>query len=337
MPKVTVLLSVFNGEKYLKEAIESILNQTFEDFEFLIINDCSTDNTLKIIESYDDERIKLINNEINLGLQKNLYKGVEIAGGEYIARMDADDISFPDRLETQVEFMDKKPEIGICGTWVKTLGKNKDFVGKYYSDPKEVKASLLFNTSLAHPTVIIRKKYLVKYNLNYNQDFKESEDYDLWTRCADFFSIANIPKILVYYRYHTESKSNKGRTELNNNSSLIRTRQLKKIGISPNDQELLLHQSLTPPDGTNRYEFINLIETWLLKIIKNNQETKYCEDKALKKVIASRWLLICRNNSNLGLFKIKKFISSPLFKNLDIKNNFFSILKLILYSFFKIS
>jgi len=335
IPKVTVLLSVYNGEKYLKEAIDSILNQTFKDFEFLIINDGSTDKSLQIINSYTDRRIKLINNKINIGLQKNLHKGINLAIGEYIARMDADDISLPERLKVQVEFMDKHPKIGICGTWVKKLGRSANFVSKYYSVPDEVKASLLFNTSLAHPSVFIRKKFFIKYNLNYNQELNESEDYDLWTRCIDFFPISNINKILLYYRYHMESKSQKGIIELKNNSAIIRIKQLRKLNILPNDDELFLHQNFVPTDKNKRAEFIMLTEKWLLKIIEANKENKYCTEDALKKIIADRWLLICRNNNQLGLFLIKKFLLSPLTKNLDLKNNFFSLVKLFATSLFK--
>ena len=115
-PKVTLLMSVFNGQSYLKEAIESILNQTFEDFEFLIINDASKDNSLRIIQSFDDSRIKLVHNSDNIGLTKSLNKGIDLAKGEFIARMDCDDISLPERLSMQVSFMDKNPDIGILSS-----------------------------------------------------------------------------------------------------------------------------------------------------------------------------------------------------------------------------
>ena len=115
-PKVTLLMSVFNGQSYLKEAIESILNQTFEDFEFLIINDASKDNSLRIIQSFDDSRIKLVHNSDNIGLTKSLNKGIDLAKGEFIARMDCDDISLPERLSMQVSFIDKNPDIGILSS-----------------------------------------------------------------------------------------------------------------------------------------------------------------------------------------------------------------------------
>jgi glycosyltransferase involved in cell wall biosynthesis len=123
-PKVSVVMSVYNGEKYLCEAIDSILNQTFENFEFLIVNDGSTDRTLEILQSYRDPRIKVINNERNIGLTASLNKGLKIAKGEYVARMDADDVSFPHRLEQQKAFLDRNPRVAMVGSWAEVIDES---------------------------------------------------------------------------------------------------------------------------------------------------------------------------------------------------------------------
>ncbi len=163
--KVTILMPVYNGEKYLKEALESILNQTFTNFEFLIINDASTDNSKNIINSFNDHRIKLIENKENLGLTKSLNKGISISQSEYIARMDADDISLPKRLGIQVKFMDKHPEIGAVGTWAKIIGdKNKKHI-KTYSNFEKIKAVSFFKNIIVHPSVRIGRKLINNYNL----------------------------------------------------------------------------------------------------------------------------------------------------------------------------
>ncbi len=132
-PKVTVLMPVYNAEKYLKTAIESILKQTFSDFELLIINDGSTDGSEEIIRSFNDKRIRLFNNEQNLGIIKTLNKGLNLAKGEYIIRMDADDISLPDRLELQVKYMEENPGIGISGTQARIFGDTKKFTIKNFT------------------------------------------------------------------------------------------------------------------------------------------------------------------------------------------------------------
>src|SRR3990167_9325600 len=155
-PLVTVLMPVYNGKKYLKEAIESVLNQTFRDFEFLIIDDGSTDKSAEIIKSFNDARIRLERNVTNLGLIKTLNNGLTLSRGKYIARMDCDDISLPKRLSVQVNFMEKHPEIGICGSWVKVMGLKQEFVNRYPQKHEETRAYLLLNYRM-HPESVSKK------------------------------------------------------------------------------------------------------------------------------------------------------------------------------------
>ena len=133
-PKITVLMPVYNGEKYLREAIGSILNQTFNDFEFLIINDSSTDSTREIILSYDDTRIRLEDNEKNIGLTHSLNKGLRLAKGKYVARMDADDISLPDRLEKQLAVIENNTDVSIVACWIDIIDKNNTYIGNWHAD-----------------------------------------------------------------------------------------------------------------------------------------------------------------------------------------------------------
>jgi len=205
-PKVTVLMPVYNGEKYLNEAIESILNQTYKDFEFLIINDGSTDNSVKIIESYNDPRIHLVHNEKNLKLIASLNKGLNIAKGEYIARMDCDDVSLPDRLLKQVQYLDNHPDVGVLGCGTKNVDENLNTI----SEPErpltylQNKWKLLFSSTLMHPSVMYRKELILKYG-GYSHEFIHAEDYDLWSRLIDFAIIHQIPEILVYLRKHSQN------------------------------------------------------------------------------------------------------------------------------------
>lgn len=164
-PKVTVLMPVYNGEEYLREAIESILFQSFGNFEFLIIDDGSTDDSINIIASYTDPRIRVITNGENIGIARALNKGIELARGKYIARMDSDDISLPKRFEKQVDFLDKNPEIGIVGSWIKTFGGRKTIILAHPCNPEMVRIFFLFDSPLAHPTVMMRREFLKKNNL----------------------------------------------------------------------------------------------------------------------------------------------------------------------------
>lgn len=313
-PLITVLMPVYNGEKYLKEAVESILNQTFRDFEFLIINDGSTDNSVGIIQSFNDSRLRLIHNESNLGLIKTLNKGFKLSRGKYIARMDCDDISLPKRLSAQASFMEKHQGIGVCGSWVKVIGLGEKFINKYPLKHEEARAYLLFNTPFAHPSVIIRKEVIEKYNLEYDEDYKHAEDYELWSRIIEHTKISNIPKVLLHYRAHPESASKKNSSIQTENSNRIRLKLLKQLSINPTPTELDIHRRFIRPDYLNPKDFISQLEIWFSELLSANEEMMIYEQNSLTKVISSRWLNSCATNTSLGFWILKKFWQSPLKK-----------------------
>jgi glycosyltransferase involved in cell wall biosynthesis len=202
MPKVTVLMSAYNSEHYLLESIESILNQTFKDFEFLIINDGSTDKTREIILSVNDPRIHLIDNEENLGLTRSLNKGLQIAQGEFVARQDADDISEPERLQHQVDFLEAHPEVALLGTWHKEVDAQGNLVGMWNlpSDWIQICWALLFYTPFVHTSVMMRKATILQKIGFYNEDFSYSQDYELWARAARTLPVFSLKERLVRTR-----------------------------------------------------------------------------------------------------------------------------------------
>ena len=327
-PLVTVLMPVYNGEKYLKEAIESILNQTFRNFEFLIIDDGSTDNSVKIIQSFNDLRIRLIRNESNIGLIKTLNKGLKLSNGKYIARMDCDDVSLPKRLSAQVNFMEKHPEIGVCGSWVKIIGLEKKFINKYPQKHEEARAYLLFNTPFAHPAVIIRKEILEKYKLEYDENYKHADDYEFWSRIINHTKISNIPKVLLHYRIHHESVSKKYSSIQTENSNKIRLRLIKQLNIAPTNEELDIHRRFIRPDYLNPKDFISQLELWFYKILSANETAMIYKQNSLAKIISNRWLNACASNTSLGFWIIKKFWQSPL-KKINY-SNFGQIIKFLI-------
>ena len=194
-------MSVYNGERYLREAIDSILNQTFTDFEFIVIDDCSIDATWAILSSYADPRIRLVQNKENIGLTRSLNRGLALAQGEYIARMDADDISLPDRFERQVVFLSTCPDVGLLGVgWcnLKSNGERKEFISPPTSD-LVIRWFLLFSTMLAHPGVMFRKNLVNKVG-TYNEKIRFAQDYELWCRMAQFTKLANLSEPLLLLR-----------------------------------------------------------------------------------------------------------------------------------------
>ena len=203
-PKVTVLMPVYNEEKYLPESIESILSQTFKNFDFLIIDDGSTDNSEKIIRSYNDSRIQILLNGKNIGIVKTLNKGLKLSKGKYIVRMDADDVSLPERLEKQITYMEENPETGVLGCNIRNVDKNLNFISENLRPITHYQNlwKLLYKTNMMHPTVVFRKSVLSKNGYNYNSKFKRCEDYELWSRLAYVTVIEQIPDILVMRRHH---------------------------------------------------------------------------------------------------------------------------------------
>ncbi len=196
-PVITVLMPVYNAEKFLKEAIESILNQTFSDFEFLIIDDGSVDNSAKIIRSYSDSRIRYIQNEKNQGISFTLNKGIELASSEYIARMDADDISYPARLEKQYQYFRDNPDCTLVSSWIRGINAAGEagYVDKL--NPAFYFYNLIFTCWIYHPTVMYKREIVKKVGM-YRSMY--SEDFDLWWRISRNYPFYTLPEVLLDYR-----------------------------------------------------------------------------------------------------------------------------------------
>lgn len=214
IPKITVLMTVFNGKKYLKECMDSVLSQAFKDFEFLIVDDCSTDDSKELIKSYKDDRIRLIENKENLGQVKSLNIGIEHAMGEYIARMDQDDVMIKNRLKRQLDFLNKNKNISVVGAWGELIDENGVVFKKYICPIKneEMIGRVLCGwNSLMHMSVIFKKDAVISVG-KYNESFSFAEDHDLWVRLLlKGHKLANIPKFLIKCRFHKETSSKKFR------------------------------------------------------------------------------------------------------------------------------
>ncbi|OQY47637.1 MAG: hypothetical protein B6242_04515 [Anaerolineaceae bacterium 4572_78] len=211
-PTISVLMGVYNGEKYLAQAINSIFMQTFTDFEFIIIDDGSTDRTSEILSSYHDPRLKIFHQD-NMGLTKTLNKALGMAHGKYIARMDADDIAMPERFEKQVAFLDNRPEVGVLGT----NGVFRDEIEKIETYPillqtdLEIKQNLIKGNRFIHSSIMLRKSLLDKYG-GYDERFTQAQDYALWIKLAPHTQFANLPDVLLIHREHRQTVSMRQRT-----------------------------------------------------------------------------------------------------------------------------
>jgi glycosyltransferase involved in cell wall biosynthesis len=213
-PIISVIMAVKDGQKYIRQAIDSVLGQTCGDFEFIIIDDGSTDGSLQLIENFDDSRITLIKNQNHLGLSKSLNAGLYAARGEYIARMDADDICLPERFEKQIRFLDQHPQIAVLGTGIKLIDEQGKTIQDVHLpiDSDLIKWQLCFINPIAHPSVMMRGA-AVKQVGGYDPELIRSQDYDLWWRLSAKYQLANLPDILVLLRQHSRQVSNANRSE----------------------------------------------------------------------------------------------------------------------------
>ena len=222
-PKISVLLCVYNSQKYIREAIESLRSQTFQDFEIIIVDDASIDETPEILNRYKDSRTFIHRNTENKGLTKSLNIGLSFCRGEYIARMDADDFSLPMRFEKQAKFLDKNTECAAVGSWCMRINEKGDVVSKWDhpTDYEGIKKRLLTQNSIFHGTVMMRREPILKIG-GYNEKYKYSQDYDLWLRLSEHAQIRNIGEFLYLSRFDTKSISNMNKRQQDHYAELAR-------------------------------------------------------------------------------------------------------------------
>lgn len=306
---VSVLMPVYNGEKHVAQAVESVLNQTYKNFEFVIIDDGSTDKTERIIRSYKDKRIRYLKNPTNQGIVKSLNRGIDLANGKYIARMDADDICLPRRIETEYLFLESNKKIGVVGTWIKGIGFQKTTFS-YDAKSTDIKCGLLFEVPFAHPAVMIRKNVLTKYHIRYSDKYKYVEDYALWVKLKDITEFANIPEMLLYHRFHNQQIGKKYGSETKINLDKLQKEILLGMGIKNVDMTSYkrlrdLTSNLTDHQLTATY-------SWIKTIINNNVRTAAFPANNLYKALGIRWIiLISKSRSPNFLRRIHYLVNTP--------------------------
>jgi glycosyltransferase involved in cell wall biosynthesis len=332
-PTVTVLMPVYNAEKYVGEAIESILNQTYRDFEFLIINDGSTDNSATVIQSYKDERIRYVENGANLRLIATLNKGIELAGGKYIARMDADDISESNRLQTQVTFMTAHPEIGVCGSWFHSIGSGSNSLSKYPTDDFNIRYAALYQCPFCHPTIMFRTPVMMQHGIKYSSEYPHAEDYELWLRMSRVTQMANIPESLLKYRQHDSSIS-KIESETQNRLNLrIRKHFFSEAGINVSDQDADLFRRLNYFDNSFSMQQLQQLSALMLSLLIASKATGYLNESELRALLSDKWYHLCTNHSYHGSSVWRLYHSKPELKGQ--KTPIVDMVKLRLKTWFK--
>lgn len=323
-PLCSVVMSVYNGEEYLKEAIDSILRQSYANFEFIIIDDASTDGSLEIIQSYNDPRIIILQNNENIFLAASLNRGIRIAKGDYIVRMDADDVSMPERIMKQVSFMERNPQVGVSGTCSEIIGYGTGH-GIYSQDDHSIKFKLLHECHLLHPTLIIRRELIYKNDLFYNEEFRKNQDYELFLRAIEITKYANLPDYLLKYR-QTEANSKRESHNQQENILAIQKKLFRKIGFEITDKELMLYKSIHNQSYLHSDIFLIEASALLNGIAQSNNKKQFFEPENFKAYIADLFENVCRNVKGTGLLPFQLYLKSDLTQNYFIKSKILFIL-----------
>jgi len=259
-------MPAYNVEKYIGTAIESILQQTFEDFELIIIDDASTDKTYDVARAYHDKRIILIRNQLKSGVAASINKGLSIANSEFIARMDSDDISKPERFKKQIDFMRTNSNLGISGSHMEIIDDKGNFKKEHHKKigNDAIKISLFFgHTSLAHPSIIIRRTVLDQYHLRYDTAFRYAEDYDLYCRCSNYMILDNYPECLVQYRVHSDSVSQKYHQEQIIDAQTALYLHLRRLKLPFTLEDFKIHTQFTFSEKPIQYRSKEKILSWI--------------------------------------------------------------------------
>lgn len=314
MPKVSVLMPVYNAEQYLARAIDSIIAQTFKDWELILIDDGSCDDIMSVLSKYDDERIYYVKNPVNMGLIKTLNRGIDYCEGEYIARMDADDISHPDRLKYQVDFMDKHPQYLMCGTNATVIDNNEQETGKIrnLTDNNFLQINLLFSPPFVHPSVIVRTEVL--QTNRYDERYKHVEDYELWCRIARLGKVANISKALLQYRWHDSNVSVLNSKAQDVLKDKIITNELRRFDLEPTEDELYCHKITFNLYQLGKKTDIDIskfdeIADWFSKLLERNKVKNIYKQPDFTAFLWARWAVLCVSQKKYNKALVPPFAS----------------------------
>lgn len=319
-PKVSVVIPVYNREKYVGDAIDSILAQTFPDFELLVIDDGSTDGSVEIVRSYNDPRLRLVCNETNLGVPKARNRGIQLARGEYLAFLDSDDWAYPERFAKQVTFLDNHLDYAAVGAWIVWMdeeGRSLRRVRRKPILPDEIAAQRLFRQGIENSASMARTVVLREYG--HREEYDLSEDFDLWSRIAAKNKLATLPEVLVRCRMHESRITREQGHRRKDRRLTIYAAQLLALGVAFTDTDLERHfllRSMRKQRFTPDLAYLEWAETWLRRLQEANQRVPCYPEPAFSEMLGRFWLKVCwQASTNLGWTVWRRFWGSPLRKN----------------------
>lgn len=318
-PLVSVLLPCYNAEQYVEETIDSLLTQTYSNFEIVAINDCSKDSTLEILNrlAQKDDRIKVFNNEENLKLIKTLNKGIELCQGEYIARMDSDDIALPLRFEKQVHFLQTNLDHDIVSTQFSTFRTGSEKLSPHSNPEKneELQAYLLFKSGICHPASMIRKTLFTELGFRFEEEYLHVEDYALWSKAIYKTKLGNVGgESLLLYRVHESQVSSLYEDLQQENKKKVFRIHCEYLNIDQSDDAIDVYASVAEAvPSESSFEYLDRCEKFMLTLIDKNKEIPFCSHPFLVDMLSLHWIRLCAN-SRLGLKVLNKCFSSVLYR-----------------------
>ena len=317
---VSVLMSVHNEPfKFIDVAVKSICNQTYSNIEFVILDDNSNEETFEYLKKLSEtyKIIRLYRNEENLGLTKTLNKGLRLCSGDFIARMDADDYSCPQRIAKQVDYLEVHPDIDILGTGVVSFGEKVIFMSPIdgYST-QDVQTNLFFTSSLCHPSVMIRKSFLDRTGLTYDENVKKGQDFDLWERASIHGKLAVLRDVLLYYRLHSKQITSTNRADQDTSARKIMLRRINRMGINPSEEEMTAHMALklqTPNSD------LDTVSQWINKLIVASKDAPYINSNNLSNNLYSRLANIKLRSHCIYNVKDLRYLLKTLYYRLKMR------------------
>jgi glycosyltransferase involved in cell wall biosynthesis len=308
MKKLTVIMPVYNGEKYLKEAVDSVLSQTFTDFDLLILNDNSSDATASILEEYakKDDRVVVVTKTSNEGPANLRNEGIEKANTPLIALLDADDIALPTRFEKQIIVLEADNELALCGTWFTIFGDKKEKVIKHAVEHDDLKVQFLHSCGLGNSTVMFKKSAIK--DLRFEHEYVPAEDYGLWSEFIANSKFYNIPESLVRYRWHPGNISQTKEENLRIAEVTIKKRQLTRLGIDQNSEKAIYYVNAVCLKRKQSFEDIKQTITASYELLEKNKTIQFYNQNVFQKHIERTILRTIRNakKNNLSYFNYVK-------------------------------
>ncbi|MBB3119608.1 glycosyltransferase family 2 protein [Pseudoduganella violacea] len=311
MPAISVVMPAYNAAAFLQEAIDSILAQTFTDFELIVINDGSTDATVSLLAQQSDPRVRVVDNGVNRGLIYTRNLGIDLATAPFIAFLDSDDLAFPQRLQRQYDYLQQHPEVDAVGCWSQPIdaeGRPRPYAWRLPGDSDFVKATLLFRAYISTPAFFVRTE--VMRALRFSPEHDLAEDYDMYTRGVQHYRFVNLPEVLIAIRIHGNNITRLKKDRLAQNMNAISAKLLRRLEIEASEDELRLHRYIEWLDEAPA-QVLQRSRAWLARIVAANQRCGLYEARALRHAVAERWFAVCNANSHAGLGVLLAWLRGP--------------------------